>query len=102
MSFRKWVAWSTLAICIAITLLTGCGFKKSVPIDAESYDEESMFVICESCSFNRNWNVVYHKDTKVMYAVSRGGYNSGNFTLLVNPDGSPMLWEGDSNAVDNG
>lgn len=40
-----------------------------------------------------SWKVVYHKETKVMYAVSFGGYNSGNFTLLVNDDGSPMLWK---------
>ena len=101
MSFRKWAAWSALAICIVITLLTGCSSRKSVPIDAESYDEESMFVICEPHSLNKCWDVVYHKDTKVMYAVSSGGYNSGNFTLLVNSDGSPMLWEGDGNAVVN-
>lgn len=31
---------------------------------------------------------------KVMYAVSGGAYNNGTFTLLVNPDGTPMLWEG--------
>lgn len=82
-------------VCIMVavcTLLCGCS-KKSVPIDDKSYDEESMFVICESSSPDRPWNIVYHKDTKVMYAVSKGGYNSGNFTLLVNPDGSPMLWE---------
>lgn len=79
-------------VAVVCTLLCGCS-KKSVPVDAESYDEESMFVICESSAFNSTWNIVYHKDTKVMYAVSRGGYNSGTFTLLVNPDGSPMLWE---------
>jgi hypothetical protein len=40
------------------------------------------------------WQIVYHKDTKVMYAVSIGHYNSGNFTLLVNADGTPMIYEG--------
>lgn len=82
-------------VCIVVivcTLLCGCS-KNNPPTDDKSYDEESMFVICESSSFNKCWDIVYHKDTKVMYAVSRGGYNSGNFTLLVNPDGSPMLWE---------
>lgn len=78
-----------MVVCI---LLCGCT-KKSTPVDAGVYDKESMFVICETSIFNSPWTIVYHKDTKVMYAVSHGGYNQGTFTLLVNPDGSPMLWE---------
>ena len=38
--------------------------------------------------------IVYDKYTKVMYAVSNSGYNFGNFTLLVNADGDPLLYEG--------
>lgn len=52
-------------------------------------NETSMFVEVEKTG---EWRVVYHKDTKVMYTVSCGGYNSGDFTLLVNADGTPMLW----------
>ena len=92
MSFRKWIAWATLAICIVITLLMGCSSGK-VSSDTDEPSKESMFIVCEPHSFNKCWDVVYHKDTKVMYVVSSGGYNSGNFTLLINPDGSPMLWE---------
>ena len=40
-----------------------------------------------------NYCIVYDKYTKVMYAVSNGGYNSGNFTLLVTADGKPLLYE---------
>lgn len=54
---------------------------------SESQHGSSMFVQIELTSF---WEVVYHKETKVMYTVSRGMYNSGDFTLLVNPDGTPM------------
>ena len=37
--------------------------------------------------------IVYHRETKVMYTRShmRSGYV---YTLLVNPDGTPMVWEG--------
>lgn len=38
--------------------------------------------------------IVYDKYTKVMYAVSNGGYNNGNFTLLVDANGNPLLYEG--------
>lgn len=82
-------------VCIMVavcTLLCGCT-KKSILTDVRSYDKESMFVICETSTIDNSWIIVYHKDTKVMYAISCGGYNSGNFTLLLNPDGSPMLWE---------
>jgi hypothetical protein len=34
-------------------------------------------------------DIAYQRDTKVMYAIS-----GGVVTLLVNADGSPMLWEG--------
>ena len=39
------------------------------------------------------WKIVYHKETKVMYAVSDGSYNHGTFTLLVNAYGTPMLYK---------
>lgn len=79
-----------VAACIMI--LSGC--SKVTVEDESQYNNEdtvrSMFVIVEKASC---WLIVYNKDTKVMYAVSRGSYNSGNFTLLVNPDGTPMIWE---------
>lgn len=39
------------------------------------------------------WKVVYHNETKVMYVVSYGSYNSGSFTLLVDANGNPMLYD---------
>ena len=39
------------------------------------------------------YSILYDKETKVMYAVSYYGSGSGVFTLLVNADGSPKLWE---------
>lgn len=40
-----------------------------------------------------DYRLVYHKDTKVMYVVSDGRYNSGTFTVMLNADGTPMVWE---------
>lgn len=56
----------------------------------EDQQGTSMFVQVEKTEF---WQVVYRKETKEMYTVSRGAYNSGNFTLLVNPDGTPMIYK---------
>ena len=81
----------TIALITALVLaLAGCG----VNVEKEGDDKKntSMFVVVEKAN---NWLVVYHKETKVMYAVSYGAYNCGNFTVLVNPDGTPMLWDGE-------
>ncbi len=53
----------------------------------------SMFVFIEEGS---NWRVAYHRDTKVMYVISDGAYTTGVFTVLVNPDGTPMLYDENS------
>lgn len=57
--------------------------------------EESMFYVIENV-VGKPYMIVCHKDTKVMYAVSTFGYGAGVFTLLVDPDGKPMLYEGDN------
>jgi hypothetical protein len=57
----------------------------------ENQESTSMFVEVKQAM---NWKIVYHKDTKVMYAVSDGSYSHGIFTLLVNEDGTPMLYKG--------
>ena len=44
--------------------------------DTESKNLQSMFVVVERCEC---WNVVYDKNTKVMYAVSDGAENRGTF-----------------------
>lgn len=75
----------TIALCAC--LFTGCN---DIIVD-ENVSNSSSFVIVENAD---GYNVVYHRDTKVMYAYSTSGHNYGNFCLLVNADGTPMIWEG--------
>ena len=78
-------------ICVTVlTFLTGCGAVTDVDFIEET-SETSMFVTVET---TLTWSVVYHKTTKVMYVVSNGTYNYGNFTVLVNADGTPMIYGG--------
>lgn len=88
MKIRKRFIFLFLFLFLAVCLY-GCGQE----IQRETGHEEtpSMFIVVEDTG---SWRVLYHRDTKVMYAVSYSYYNSGNFTLLVNPDGTPMLWGG--------
>lgn len=83
------VAFLLLVLLIFIILFLFASCTATVK-KAESQQESSMFVQIEKTNF---WEVVYHRETKVMYTVSRGMYNSGNFTLLVNPDGTPMIYK---------
>lgn len=73
-----------LMIVVLAVVMAGCSEVES------KVSDKSEFVIVEKTDA---WFVVYHKKTKVMYAVSGGSYNYGTFTLLVNADGTPMLWE---------
>ena len=71
----------------------GCGGTKQLTeedFEEVSKNEYSMFIKVENTAY---YDVVYHKTTKVMYAISRGGYNQGTFTVLLNADGTPMLYE---------
>lgn len=81
-------------LCVIFAFfLIGCGGSEISHVE-ETKPTTSMFIAIEKNNLIGFW-VVYHRDTKVMYVVSTGACNSGNFTVLVNPDGSPMIWEGD-------
>ena len=79
-------------IAAVLMILTVSSCAQNPTEDKVVEGQISMFVKVEDGPF---WNVYYHKVTKVMYVVSASTYNSGDFTLLVNPDGSPMLYEGE-------
>lgn len=81
---RKIIA---LVIGLAMLALVSC-----VPVYAGSSNNDCPFVTVYSCW---TYKVVYQKTTKVMYTVSDGAYNQGTFTLLVNADGSPMVYQGE-------
>lgn len=70
--------------------LAGYNYSEVETEEKVKGDTSSMFVCVEQAT---SWSVVYHKETKVMYVVSDGFYNHGTFTLLVDADGNPMLWE---------
>lgn len=42
-------------------------------------------------------DIVYDVETGVMYTMSGAAYNKGSMTVMVNPDGTPRVWEGFTN-----
>lgn len=80
----------TVGVCLG---MIGCSPDHSVErlsSDSKETTASSMFVAVEYNDLNGV--VCYQKDTKVMYWVSRGSRTYGNLTVLLNPDGSPMVY----------
>lgn len=80
-----------IVVLMCVLMLALCGCEIAEPERINQDNKVSAFVEVEKTTY---WRVVYNKETKVMYAVSNGGYNGGTFTLLVNADGTPMVYGG--------
>ena len=73
-------------IALMMLSMTACGTKRTSEVVK---GETSRMIEIEDGTF---YHIVYDKYTKVMYAVSNGAYNRGTFTLLVDTNGSPLLY----------
>lgn len=80
---------SIVLIAVMALTLSACATKRSREVVK---GKESRMVIVEDSS---TYCIVYDKETKVMYAVSDGSYTYGIFTLLVDANGNPLLYQGD-------
>ena len=74
-----------LAAILAATLLCGCG-------SITHSDVKRRFIYV---SRDYNCDIVYDRYTGVMYSVSSCAYNNGDYTVLVDADGKPLLYEGE-------
>jgi hypothetical protein len=74
-------------VTVMMLTLSACSTKKSSEVVK---GKDSRMVVVEDTS---TYCIVYDKETKVMYAVSDGAYTYGNFTLLVDANGNPLLYE---------
>ena len=79
-----------LIIVSMVVMFAGCTSTRAEATEVDDADDGNTFILVDADYYC--W-IVYHKDTKVMYAVSRSGYNAGTYTVLVNADGTPMIWE---------
>ena len=76
-----------IALVVVVLFFVGCDdTNNSVKAD------DDVFVMV---SKNFSYAVVYDRETKVMYAISDASYDQGNFTMLVNADGTPKLYKGE-------
>lgn len=78
----------TIVLIAAFMLLSGCAKVEKAEPEPQNIGR---FVVIEEAMY---WHVVADRHTGVMYAVSDGNYNRGNFTLLVDAEGKPLIWKG--------
>lgn len=78
-------------VAIALTFLVACEAQPAAAIYKTTDSLQAQFV---TVGYGDCYRVVYNSATRVMYTVSANHYNSGVFTLLVDEDGSPMIWKG--------
>lgn len=83
-------------VTVLSSLLIGCDGLNYTEVernyDTQNENINSMFVEVECTG---EWKVVYDKETKVMYSVAAYGSGTGQFTLLVDENGNPKLWDGE-------
>lgn len=96
MKFKK--MFIVLSFVVAGAIIVVCGDSLNAATTESSVADESDasdLAALEELGYCRadRFYVVYAKDTKRMYAVSANPYNAGAVALLVNADGSPMLYE---------
>ena len=86
-----------ITILLIILILTGCGTSSEGELlkgESKEPTDVSRFMTVED-TWSGVWRVVVDRETGVMYAVSMGSYNMGTFTLLVDREGKPLIWEGE-------
>ena len=85
-------------------MMIGCSLAMGMFIGYSGYSDVDEVFYTESDELQptfveverkMKWIIVYDKETKVMYAVSKYGTGAGNFTLLVDETGKPKLYQGE-------
>lgn len=87
---EKYFLGGLIAVMMALGL-TACGEQSAATVVENPTSLQAHFVKIASYE---SYDIVYNAATRVMYTQSYGMYNRGTFTLLVNDDGSPMIWKG--------
>lgn len=89
--FLKAIA-ALLVVVLLIILLSSCGKapQKMDKLGDQTKAPSTFMQVEEYLTFY----TVVDTDTGVMYSISRGSYNSGTMTMLVNADGTPKLFPG--------
>lgn len=84
---KKFIVMLMLAV-----MLVGCGNSSESDARDGEKSNQKRFVPVE---IDWSYEIVVDRETRVMYAISNGTYNHGTFTVMVDENGKPLIWEGD-------
>jgi hypothetical protein len=87
MKVGKLIKLAVISSLLISLIFTSCGVNSYVDYELPEEEENTSMFVC--CEVNESWRVYYHRESKVMYV--RAG--SSGFTLMVNPDGTPMTYD---------
>ncbi len=86
---KKGIATILMAICLVLGCV--CVLKIATHSEIAKQDQvQETFVVIEN---GRTYDIVYDKQTRVMYCISSAGYNRGNLYPLYNADGTLKLYD---------
>ena len=89
---RNTIRLLIVGVLLGVILMNLVGCTPVEDTTVAQADSKRMFeVISER---EHHFDVIYDVETGVMYARSNGAENRGTLTVLVNPDGTPRIWEG--------
>lgn len=78
------------ALVALAVVLTGCSNSQGILGEIDIEGEESSFGLIEEYN---GFNIIYDKETGVMYTMSNKSYAYGILTPLLNSDGSPKIYQ---------
>jgi hypothetical protein len=74
----------TIALVVVVLFFVGCDNTNN----SVRANDDIFVTVSESLDYA----IVYDRETKIMYTMSKDNYN---FTVLVNADGTPKLYKGE-------
>ena len=75
-------------VMIVLIMLLAYIFKDIITVNSNASDDRFVLISNEGI-----FDIYYDKETKVQYSISRGSYNQGNLTVLVDAEGKPLLYQ---------
>lgn len=90
-----------LLTMVCIILFTGCSDTNQKPApktykNTEEQYDDSEFLLIET-QRDECLKIICTPQNNVIYAQSIGSYNGGNLTMLLEPDGSPKIYNPEEN-----
>lgn len=82
-----------LLMVLILPVLCLCGCSKSTTSNTNAQGD-SLVCVEQNANLSGCYYIFVNRNTRVMYFYFRSG-NGGGLIVMLNADGTPMLWEGE-------